>query len=44
MACALDVAVVCEKIFATGLGHDEAESFVIVEPFHDTDFCFQCIS
>lgn len=44
MPVALDVAVMCEKIFAAGLGHDEAESFVIVEPFNDTDFCFQCKS
>ena len=37
----LDVAVVREKVFAAGLRHDEAVALFVVEPFHDTDFCFQ---
>ncbi len=44
MTVALDVAVVCEKVLAAGFRRDKAESLVIVEPFHDTNFCFQCKS
>ena len=44
MAAALNFAVVREKVFAAGFWHDEAESFVIIKPFHDADFCFQCMS
>lgn len=44
MTIALDVAVVREMILAAGFRRDEAESFVIVEPFHDAKFCFQCKS
>ncbi len=41
MTIALDVAVVCEMVLAAGFRRDEAESLFIVEPFHDTKFCFQ---
>ena len=44
MASALDFAVVSEEVFATRLGHDKAEAFVVVKPLHNTDFCFQCKS
>ncbi len=41
MTRALDVAVMSEMILATRLRRNKAESFVIVEPFHDTKFFFQ---
>ncbi len=41
MTFALYVAVVCKKVLAAGVRRDEAESFVTVEPFHDTKFSFQ---
>ena len=44
MAGALNFAVVSEEVLATRLGHDKAEALFIIEPLHDTDFCFQCKS
>ena len=44
MTSALNFAVMCEKVFTTGFRHDEAEPFVVVKPFHNTNFCFQCKS
>lgn len=44
VARALDFAIVREKVFAAGFGRNKAKSFVIVEPFHDANFCFQCKS
>ena len=44
MTRALDFAVVREEVLAARLGHDEAEALVVVEPLHDTVFCFQCQS
>ena len=44
MPGALNIAVVSEEVLATRLGRNKAEAFVVVEPLHDTDFCFQCMS
>ena len=41
MAIALDVAVVCEMVLSAEFRRDKAESLVVVEPFHNTKFCFQ---
>lgn len=41
---ALNFTVVREEVFAAELGHDEAEALVVVEPLHNTSFCFQCLS
>lgn len=38
---AMNFAVVREEILATELRHDETKALVIVEPLHDTGFCFQ---
>ncbi len=41
---ALNFTVVCEEVFTATLRHDEAEAFFVIEPLHDTNFCFQCMS
>lgn len=41
VSAALDLAEVREKVLAAGFRHDEAEPFVVVEPFHNAKFCFQ---
>lgn len=44
MAGALNFAVMRKEILAAGFGHDKAKPFVVVEPLHDANFCFQCKS
>lgn len=41
---ALNFTVVREEVFTTILRHDEAEAFFVIEPLHNTNFCFQCMS
>ena len=40
----LNFTVVCEEVFTAALRHDEAEAFFVIEPLHNTNFCFQCMS
>ncbi len=40
----LNFTVVCEEVFTATFRCDEAEAFFVVEPLHDTNFCFQCMS
>ena len=42
MTRALNFAEMSEEVLASRLGHDKAETLVVVEPLHDTEFCFQC--
>lgn len=44
MAGALNFTIVGKEILAAGLRHDKAEALIVVEPLHNTDFCFQCRS
>ncbi len=40
----LNFTVVREEVFTATLRHDEAEAFFVIEPLHNTNFCFQCMS
>ena len=40
----LNFTVVCEEVFTATFRCDEAEAFFVIEPLHDTNFCFQCMS
>ncbi len=38
-ACADDVGVVCEQVFAARFRLDETKALFVVEPFNNTSFC-----
>jgi len=44
VASALNFAEMCKEILSAKFGHDKSEAFVVIEPLHDTCFCFQCKS